>query len=115
MSNNQEKSIQDLIAEREAIDKQIEQKQKEGKAKAIKDIKDMMDQYGITLSDLDGSPKKGKKNIGVSVVKYQMGDNTWSGRGPKPKWFKDAVANGDNMDQYLVNRSGSDRESQSES
>lgn len=37
-----------------------------------------------------------------SVIKYQDDEgNKWSGRGPKPKWIKDALAAGKQIDGFL--------------
>ena len=43
----------------------------------------------------------GKK--GASAAKYSDGvGSTWSGRGPQPKWLKEAIAGGKTLEDFLV-------------
>jgi DNA-binding protein H-NS len=83
-------------------------------------IKEAIAFYGLTAADLGlgaaaarkaktpkspkGSPaKKSAAGKPPSVIKY--GDNqghTWSGRGPKPQWFKDALSNGTSEESLRV-------------
>lgn len=103
MSNDQTVSLSDLKAQLADIQKKIEKKESEEKAQIIKDIRAKMTEYGIVISDLEAKAKKPK---GEYIAKYRKDDNEWSGKGKRPRWFKEAVANGDDMNQYLVNRSG---------
>lgn len=103
-----QKQIQALEREAEAI------RSKE-KSSVLAQIKESMARYGISAAELGsggtGAPKvRGKrgpyKKRGEAAaakpngtVKYQDGaGNTWSGRGPKPKWFKAALAAGKSPD-----------------
>ena len=38
----------------------------------------------------------------VQAVKFRLGDKGWSGRGPQPRWLKDAVENGKSLDDLRV-------------
>lgn len=81
------KQLQDQIAE-------LESKAQEARAneleKALQEIKTLMQQYGITVDDLDASTKrKGAKVRKPSNVQFQdINGNTWSGRGRIPAWLK---------------------------
>ena len=57
---------------------------------AIQKIKASMQEYGITLQDLDFAVKKKSKNSKPQAkVQFQDADgNTWSGRGRMPDWLK---------------------------
>ena len=57
---------------------------------AIQEIKALMQEYGISLQDLNSAPKtKGKKSKKQSNVQFQDADGkTWSGRGRMPDWLK---------------------------
>ena len=57
---------------------------------AIQQIKASMQEYGITLQDLDFAvKKKSKKSKPQAKVQFQDADcNTWSGRGRMPDWLK---------------------------
>ncbi|MBM3422125.1 MAG: H-NS histone family protein [Chlorobi bacterium] len=78
-----------------------------GKKQAIEEIKAKMDEFGITPDDLQSRGKtsllKAPKEKKTAAVKYRMGDNTWSGgKGPKPKWVKELLDKGGNINDYLV-------------
>ena len=66
-------------------------------------IREAIDHYGITHADLFVSaekkraPVRSKRSAAkkVSAPKYRdEAGNTWSGRGKRPNWFKDALAAG---------------------
>ncbi|MGR3571749.1 H-NS histone family protein [Brevirhabdus sp.] len=60
-------------------------------------------EMGFSLSELTSSGSK--KSKAVSPPKYRHPENpslTWSGRGRQPGWIKDAVANGQSMDDFLI-------------
>lgn len=41
----------------------------------------------------------------VAAIRYRdpaNDGNTWTGRGPKPKWLKDSIANGASLEQFAV-------------
>jgi DNA-binding protein H-NS len=39
----------------------------------------------------------------VPQVKYRDGEgNTWVGRGPRPQWLRDALANGKTLADFAV-------------
>lgn len=81
------KELQDQIAE-------LESKAQEARANeldnAVRQIKTLMQEYGITVEDLDASTKKkGAKARKPSNVQFQDANgNTWSGRGRMPAWLK---------------------------
>ena len=110
------------------IQKQIEQLQKE--AEQIKQqeaeevlgrIKEAIAVYGFSAADLGfGSPSKrgaatqkkpgarrgtkaSTKANGVSAPKYRDPEgNVWSGRGPRPAWFKAALDAGKSAEDLLA-------------
>jgi DNA-binding protein H-NS len=81
------KELQDQIAE-------LERKAQETRAneleQAVQQIKTLMQEYGITLDDLNAfTKKKGTKARKPSNVQFQDANgNTWSGRGRMPAWLK---------------------------
>ena|SRR5690606_8805985 len=111
-----------LLAERAALERKIEQVRKREVSAVIKQINDLIAEYGLTADELDfsgagaeqakaetrqrGARKAGaaKKSRGraskksAAVVKYRNPETgqTWSGRGRAPKWLQ-----GD-REQYAV-------------
>lgn len=104
-------TLNELLAQREALEKQIIETRRGEHAKALAQIRALMDQYGITLADLSGKAAKGpgraKKasKTGAKVApKYRnaaTGD-TWSGRGLQPRWLKAALAAGRKLEDFAV-------------
>jgi DNA-binding protein H-NS len=110
------------------LQKQIEQLQKE--AEQIKQqeaeevlgrIKEAIAVYGFSAADLGfgaaskrgaatlkkpGSsrgPKRSTKASGVAAPKYRDSEgNVWSGRGPRPAWFKAALDAGKSAEELLA-------------
>lgn len=106
------------------VQKQIEQLQKEAEQLRKKEadgvlsrIKEAIAVYGFTAADLGVGKSSGRvslKATGVKTVgqtkksnaaKPKFKDdqgNAWSGRGPRPAWFKAALEAGKSADDFLV-------------
>jgi DNA-binding protein H-NS len=85
-------SYKELLAQREKLEKQIEEAKSKEFDEVIADIKQKMSDYGITPADLGAGrvkySKSGKPRAGVAP-KYRdpATGSTWSGRGKPPKWI----------------------------
>ena len=103
-------SLQELIAQKEALEREIERTKQQGRADAIAKIRALMDEFGLSVSDLSGKsgkvkPARGPKAGGGKVpAKYRNTGTgeTWSGRGLQPRWLKAALAAGHKLDEYAV-------------
>lgn len=97
-------SLQELIAQREALNKQIEETQSRDRSAAINKVKSLMAEYGLTLADLGGRAKGIPKEPSKVAAKYR--DNatgaTWSGRGLKPRWLQAAIQGGAKLEDFAV-------------
>ena len=99
-------SLKELIAQREAIDREIELTSKKEREDALSRVRELMAEYGLTSSDLSsrGAPKgraaKGKK-VAAKFRDATTGDS-WSGRGLQPKWLKAALANGRKLTDFAL-------------
>ncbi len=101
------KSLQDLIAQRDALEAQIEQTKQAELAGAIQQVRDLMAEHGLTIADLTTKrgPKAGKSGEASKVAaKYldKATGATWSGRGLKPKWLKAALDAGAKIEDFAV-------------
>ena len=101
-------TLQELMAQREALERQIEQTKKQERGEAIEKVKALMAEYGLTVADLgsrpaSGKPKKGKSG-GKVAAKYRNTSTgeTWSGRGLQPRWLKAALASGRKLADFAV-------------
>ncbi len=100
-------TLQELLSQKEAIEREIELTKKRDRAEAIARVRSLMAEYGLTLADLGGkAAAPSRKPTGGTKVppKYRnaaTGD-TWSGRGLQPNWLKAALAAGRKLDDFKV-------------
>ncbi len=102
-------SYKELLAQREKLEKQIEEAKAREYAEVLNEIKQKMADYGISLAELGGGRGKQAKsgrgartgNGSVVAPKYRdpQSGNTWSGRGKPPKWIA-----GQDRDQFLIQK-----------
>jgi DNA-binding protein H-NS len=102
-------TLQELMAQKEALEQQIEQTKKQERGEAIEKVRALMAEYGLTVADLGNRPPAGKakraKSSGNKVaVKYRNASTgeSWSGRGLQPRWLKAALASGRKLSDFAV-------------
>ena len=86
-------NLKELLAQRAALDEQINQTKERERSEAIAKVKSLMSEYGLTIADLSVRTAKPAK-VSKVAAKYrnQATGETWSGRGLQPKWLKAAFA-----------------------
>ncbi len=107
-------SYQALLAQKEALakqaadlEKQLAEARKAERASVINQIKGLLAEHGLTVSDLGlkggkaasaGAPK------GKVAPKYRNKDTgeTWTGRGLQPKWIQAAIASGKKLEDFAI-------------
>ena len=103
--------VRELKRQTDAITKQI-------RKSAIREIKQYMERYEITLEDLGATlkdkpaapaaaaadPKKGRKNVIKPKYRSDDGKFTWTGRGLQPKWLTKAIAEGRKIEEFLIEK-----------
>lgn len=103
-------AIQELLARRAELDRQITEAQRAAKSDAIAKVKALMTESGLTIADLqfkgEGSgSRRSSASAGRKVAaKYRnaaTGD-TWTGRGLKPKWLQAQLAAGKTLADFAV-------------
>jgi DNA-binding protein H-NS len=109
------------------IQKQIEQLQRQAEALRTSEVKGVVDRikvaiahYSLTAEQLGlgesktvAQPEKAWSASGKSGAKFSDGNgNAWSGRGPRPRWLRDALTAGRSLDEFRV---GSRKKSKSTS
>ena len=103
-------TLQELIAQKEALDRQIDQTRTEERDQAVEKVKALMSEYGLTAADLGGrgsskTSRKAKAGIGSKVAAKYRNTSTgesWSGRGLQPRWLKAAIAGGRKIGDFAV-------------
>jgi DNA-binding protein H-NS len=96
-------NIQDLLAQREALDKKIADARKEERAAAVSTVRALVAEFKLTAADA-GFEKRGRGRSGGTVKpKFRgPGGETWAGRGRKPKWLEKALAAGRNLEEFRI-------------
>jgi DNA-binding protein H-NS len=94
------------------IETELKHRDVTDKREALERMRDIAAEYGLNLSEvinkegrLDTKKPKSKNADQNSLPKYINPDNpdqTWSGRGQKPKWLKEALANGKTLEEFLT-------------
>lgn len=109
-------TLKEIDAEIAKLQHQANEIRESEKAEVIARMKDAVAYYGITASDLGlgSAARKGNKAVksdkaaetagktkrGAGRIKFKDdAGNSWSGFGPKPKWFTEALASGKTADE----------------
>ena len=78
--------------------------EKRKKADAISELEALAKSKGFSLNDLFGGDKGAIKK-GPVAARYadpNNSDNTWAGRGRKPKWLVEQLANGKSLEDFSL-------------
>jgi DNA-binding protein H-NS len=102
--------LKQLLAQKAALDKQIEEVKRDQREQAITQVRELMAQYGLSMADLQakgaGKRTAAKRSSGSGKVaaKYRNPDSgeTWSGRGLQPRWMKAALAAGRKQEDFRI-------------
>ena len=98
-------TLEELLQQKAELDKRIAEAKNTGRAKAIAEIRELMERYSLSPTDLTGVAKRSlKAGSGRSVAaKYKDSNgNSWSGRGLKPKWLTTALAEGKKIEDFAI-------------
>ena len=86
-------NINELIAQREAIDKQIKELQSTQRAEAVAKVKAFIAEFELTKAEVFGpttavaKKSTNKKNEVKPKYRDPVSGKVWSGRGIAPKWM----------------------------
>ncbi|RFO94822.1 histone [Rhodoferax lacus] len=86
-------TLKELIAQKEALEKQIEETRQAELSEAVNKVRELIAEYGLTQDDLFGTTrdtKKAKPEGSKVAAKYRdpVSGKEWSGRGLAPKWLQ---------------------------
>ena len=96
-------SLDDLKSLRKDVEKAILGFKNRQRAEAMKEIQAVAKKHGLALDEIVSG--KGKKSKAKSPAKFRNPDNadeTWSGRGRQPDWYKAAIAKGKKPEQLAI-------------
>ena len=101
-------TLQELIDQQAALDRQIEALRRESRTKAIAEVKAILATHELTMADISAAsaaPRRGPKTGGTPVAaKYRHPESgaTWTGRGLKPRWLAAELAAGKKLEDFTV-------------
>jgi DNA-binding protein H-NS len=99
-------TLKELIAQKEALEREIESTRNQARTDAIAKVRSLMDEHGLTAADLStrGRAKsRGGKGAKVAAkFRNTATGETWSGRGLQPRWLKAALATGRKLSDFAV-------------
>ena len=96
-------SLDELKKLRKDVDMAIENFEARKREAALAELKDVDKKHGFDLQDLASG--KGKTAKTVSPAKYRdpaEPSNTWTGRGRKPNWLMQALAEGKSLEDFAI-------------
>ncbi|MEO8079570.1 MAG: H-NS histone family protein [Caldimonas sp.] len=100
-------SLKELLAQKESIERQIEQTKNDERGAAVAKVRELMAEYGLTVADLGGkgtAKTKSTRSGNKVAAKYRNAStgDSWSGRGLQPRWLKAALASGRKLSDFTV-------------
>ena len=102
-------SLSDLLARKAELEKHIETLQTTARSDAIAQVKALMADHGVGVADLAemsaGRKSKSLQAKGETVAaKYrnEATGETWSGRGPRPKWLRAEIEAGRKIEDFAA-------------
>lgn len=109
------KTYADVIHQIETLKSEAERLKRAEIEGVIARIKEAISVYGLSPADLGfagraaagrkaaAAPRKGRAPKGSRGVKYRdAAGNVWGGRGPRPRWLREALASGKSLQDFAV-------------
>ena len=99
-------SLSELQVLRARVDQEIEKRRMQVRKEGLEKIKSIAAEYGLSadeLKSLSGNKPVGKR--GSVAPKYRDpkdSENTWTGRGRKPKWVEAFLDSGGQLEQIAI-------------
>jgi DNA-binding protein H-NS len=94
-------SRDDLMKLKKEVDKAIRTFDDRKKQEALAEMQEVARKHGVDLNEIVAGKKKGS----VSAPKYRHPENaslTWAGKGRKPKWLNEQLADGASIDDFRI-------------
>ncbi|MGP3698974.1 H-NS histone family protein [Rhodobacter sp. NSM] len=98
-------SLKELKALRTQLDKAIATYEDRRKREAREELEEKARSLGFTLAELIGAPLTRTRTRTGAPPKYVNPSNaeeTWSGRGRRPRWFEEALAQGRSANELKI-------------
>lgn len=81
-------TYKELLAKKQELDAEIENARRAEAAHALNQIRETIETFGFGPEDVFGMRRKGKAPTRAPQFRNSETGETWSGRGPRPRWLK---------------------------
>lgn len=98
-------SIPELEALAQDVREEIINRKEAEKQKVLDQMRELAGSIGMTLEELLIAQRGGRGAKAAVAVKYRHPENpelTWSGRGKRPQWVNDALAEGRTLEELAA-------------
>ena len=89
-------TLQELLAQKEALEQQISQIKKLQREDALREARELVETYELTTDELFGKRKAAGQPAAAKYRNPESGE-TWSGRGRTPRWL-----DGKNREDFAI-------------
>ena len=88
-------SLDELKALQKSVEKEIKGFRSRKRADALKEIQAVAKKHGLSVDEVIGGKGKAKKSKAPAKFRNPANaEQTWSGRGRQPEWYKAAISKG---------------------
>lgn len=98
-------NLNQLADLKKQIDVEVVRRKESEKANLRAEMQRMAAAAGLTIEEVMGAAKKGRKVVASGVAQFQNpadSSQTWTGRGRKPQWVIDWLASGNSLDGLRI-------------
>lgn len=103
------RTYEQVIEQIESLKLQADQLRRDEVAGVVARIRDAISHYGLTPADLgfsaavrQGSATRARKSAGAGVKFRNDSGGVWGGRGPRPRWLREALKAGKSLQDFAV-------------
>lgn len=107
------KTLADLQAQIEKLQAEANRLREQEKAGVVARIREAIAAYELSERDLFGTaslaatPKRGRQPKARAAAYADGSGNTWGGRGPRPRWLREALQQGKSLQDFATGGGGS--------
>ncbi|WP_407672187.1 H-NS histone family protein [Paracoccus sediminilitoris] len=95
-------SLKEMRELRTRLDRAINSYEDRKRREALQAIEEAAKEHGFNLAELTGSKPRRAGTVAPKYANPQDPTMTWTGRGRKPRWVQENLAEGKELDDLLI-------------
>jgi len=98
-------SLQELENLAQDVQAEITNRREAEKQRVLEQMRELAASIGMTPEELLRAQRGGRASMPAVAAKYRHPENpslTWSGRGKRPQWLTDALAEGKSLEDFAA-------------